>query len=220
MVSTEVINAPETKDVILSRTPSPSFRKSYMSIVEDTFFDEDDMDANVLQPPTNFAMVAEGVYRSGYPTVKNLTFLRKLNLKSIVYLCPEEYPPAMKEFIEDNRINVFHFGLLGNKVFKKIILPVMRIPERAIKDVLVHVLDVRNHPMLIHCNRGKHRTGCVVGCLRKEQQWSLSSIIEEYNMYAGDKVRSLDQQFIRNFNMKVPYDPFHLPVWLDYLELD
>jgi len=212
MVSTEVINAPETKDLILSRTPSPSFRKSYMKMVEEDFFEEDN-DANVLQPPTNFAMVAEGVYRSGYPKAKNLNFLRKLNLKSIVYLCPEEYPSEMKQFVEDNRITVFHFGMLGNK-------PIIRIPECAIRDVLVHILDVRNHPMLIHCNMGKHRTGCVVGCLRKEQHWSMSSIIEEYNMYAGLKTRILDQQFIRNFNLEIPYDSAHLPLWLDYVNLD
>lgn len=27
--------------------------------------------------------------------------------------------------------------------------------------------DARNHPLLIHCNKGKHRTGCLVGCFRK-----------------------------------------------------
>lgn len=41
---------------------------------------EDDL----LIPPLNFAMVDRGVYRSGYPNAKNLPFLRKLKLKSIV----------------------------------------------------------------------------------------------------------------------------------------
>ena len=38
----------------------------------------------VLVPPLNFAMVAPGVYRSGYPNKKNFPFLRKLGLKSIM----------------------------------------------------------------------------------------------------------------------------------------
>lgn len=39
----------------------------------------------VLVPPLNFAMVAPGVYRSGYPNKRNFPFLKKLRLKSIMY---------------------------------------------------------------------------------------------------------------------------------------
>ncbi|GBG77434.1 hypothetical protein CBR_g23883 [Chara braunii] len=35
-------------------------------------------------PPLNFAMVDKGVYRSGYPNKRNLTFLNKLGLRSVV----------------------------------------------------------------------------------------------------------------------------------------
>jgi hypothetical protein len=31
-------------------------------------------------------------YRSGYPNKKNFPFLKKMGLKSILYLCPEAYP--------------------------------------------------------------------------------------------------------------------------------
>lgn len=108
--------------------------------------------------------------------------------------------------------------------------------------------DVRNHPLLIHCNKGKvrkypvflstselgsghnptacvwlssyesfagamlmrtgfvaglvqHRTGCLVGCLRKVQNWSLTSIFDEYRRFAGTKVRMLDQQFMELFDV-------------------
>jgi hypothetical protein len=33
-----------------------------------------------------------GRYRSGYPNKKNFPFLKKMGLKSILYLCPEAYP--------------------------------------------------------------------------------------------------------------------------------
>ena len=46
-----------------------------------------------------------------------------------------------------------------------------------LKKVLRDILDPSNHPLLIHCNKGKHRTGSVVGCLRKIRDWSLSSIV-------------------------------------------
>jgi protein tyrosine/serine phosphatase len=41
-----------------------------------------------------------------------------------------------------------------------------------LQEALSALLDVRTHPILIHCNKGKHRTGCLVGCLRKVQCWS------------------------------------------------
>jgi tyrosine-protein phosphatase SIW14 len=40
----------------------------------------------VLVPPLNFALVGPGVYRSGYPNRKNFEFLKKLQLKSILYV--------------------------------------------------------------------------------------------------------------------------------------
>ena len=52
-------------------------------------------DRDELYPPKNFAMVCKGVFRSAYPTKKNFDFLRKLKLKSVVYLCQEEYSPQV-----------------------------------------------------------------------------------------------------------------------------
>jgi len=41
-------------------------------------------DDDVLVPPTNFSMVEEGLYRSGFPEPPNFPFLETLNLKSIM----------------------------------------------------------------------------------------------------------------------------------------
>eukprot|EP00736_Rhodelphis_marinus_P008968 Rmarinus@m.10395 len=162
----------------------------------------------VLIPPLNFAMVAPGIYRSGYPTKKNHRFLSKIGLRSIIYLCPEPYSDYSAEFIKENNIQIFQFGIRGNKE------PFVDIPEEVICDALVKLLDKRNHPVLIHCNKGKHRTGCVCGCLRKVMNWSLTSIFDEYRRFAGSKVRVIDQQFIELFSMTVPYDRRHKPPWL------
>jgi len=53
-----------------------------------------------------------------------------------------------------------------------------------------------------------------VGCLRKLQHWSLMSIFDEYQRFAGKTVRIADQQFIELFDHAIPYDPAHKPVWL------
>ena len=57
--------------------------------------------------------------------------------------------------------------------------------------------------MLIHCNKGKHRTGCLIGCLRKLQQWSLTTIFDEYRRFSFPKSRSMDQEFIELYSEQV-----------------
>jgi hypothetical protein len=56
--------------------------------------------ASLLVPPLSFALVCPGVYRSACPSSRNLAFLQGLALKSVVYLCKEEYPSATKELLE------------------------------------------------------------------------------------------------------------------------
>lgn len=143
-----------------------------------------------LQPPENFANVVGQIYRSSFPRPENFPFLNKLRLKSIVVLVPEEYPPENLEFFKLQNTTLFNVPISGNKE------PFINIPESSITEILQIVLDPENHPLLIHCNRGKHRTGCVVGCIRKLQNWSLTMIFDEYRRFAAPKIRSLDQQFI------------------------
>ncbi|KAA8526551.1 hypothetical protein F0562_008246 [Nyssa sinensis] len=167
-------------------------------------------------PPLNFAIVDNGIFRSGFPDTANFAFLQSLGLRSIVCLCPEPYPEPNEEFLKLNGIKLFQVGIEGCKE------PFVNIPEDAIRDALKVVLDVRNHPILIHCKRGKvymqywfHRTGCVVGCLRKLQRWCLSSVFDEYQRFAAAKARVSDQRFMELFdasNFK------HLPVSFSFLK--
>ncbi len=141
-------------------------------------------------PPINFAMVDSGIYRSGHPIPKNFSFLKKLGLKSVVYLCEEPYSKANQAFLEKNGISLFHLGTHGNKE------PFQFIPSSTVSSALSVIQDPSNQPILIHCNKGTHRTGCVVASLRKQQRWALTSIFAEYRRFAGSRVRVLDQQFI------------------------
>ncbi|KAF5458292.1 hypothetical protein F2P56_022328 [Juglans regia] len=146
-------------------------------------------------PPLNFAMVDNGIFRSGFPDSSNFSFLQTLGLRSIIYLCPEPYPEANMEFLKSNGIKLFQFGIEGYKE------PFVNIPDDMIREALKVVLDVRNHPVLIHCKRGKHRTGCLVGCLRKFQSWCLTSVFDEYQRFAAAKARVSDQRFMELFDV-------------------
>ncbi|KAL9426948.1 hypothetical protein AB3S75_033683 [Citrus x aurantiifolia] len=149
----------------------------------------------VLVPPPNFSMVEEGIYRSSFPQSSNFPFLQTLNLRSIIYLCPEPYPEENLKFLAAQNIRLFHFGIEGKTE------PPVSIPKDTIMEALKILIDVRNHPVLIHCKRGKHRTGCLVGCLRKLQNWCLSSVFEEYRHFAGLKSRDTDLKFMETFNV-------------------
>lgn len=94
--------------------------------------------------------------------------------------------------------------------------PFVDIPEDTICRALTVLLDKRNHPVLIHCNKGKHRTGCLVGCLRKLQHWTFVSIFDEYRKFSHPKSRSMDQQFIELFDTnRVQADMEYLPDWAE-----
>ncbi|GAB9476460.1 hypothetical protein Gpo141_00013525 [Globisporangium polare] len=172
--------------------------------------DADDSEYEELIPPENFAMIEKGLYRSGFPKKKNFAFLKKcLGLRSILTLVLEDYPLANSEFNRMHNIKLLQFGVPGNKE------PFVDIPEDGIVAALKAVLDKRNHPMLIHCNKGKHRTGCLVGSLRKVQKWAFSSIFDEYIRFSAPKPRMMDQQFIELFKTErvEPENNEHAPNW-------
>ncbi|GAA5857634.1 hypothetical protein JCM8547_004307 [Rhodosporidiobolus lusitaniae] len=151
------------------------------------------IDETALIPPDNFAEVSPGLYRSSFPRAKNFAFLRTLGLKSVMVLVPEPYPEENVEFIKEEGIQFFQFGIPGNKE------PVVSIPEEKLIAAMAVALDSRNLPLLIHCNKGKHRTGCVVGCLRRLQGLPLVSVLEEYKRHSHPKSREGDLMCIEEF---------------------
>ncbi|SPR00129.1 diphosphoinositol-polyphosphate diphosphatase [Plasmodiophora brassicae] len=170
---------------------------------------ESALDENWVIPPQRFAIVEKGIYRSGYPNQQSEQFLEKLGLRSIVYLCKEPVRDWNRDFIRRNGIQLFHLGSDGNKE------PFLTVPLELIQESLSRLLDTRNHPILIHCNKGTHRTGCLVGCLRRVQRWSLTSILGEYQRFAGGRPRLIDQQSIELFDPRgIDYDPQFAPSWL------
>src|SRR5579871_5241783 len=52
----------------------------------------------------------------------------------------------------------------------------------------------------------KHRTGCVVGVIRKVMGWRPESIVEEYTKYAHPKTRESDISYIEKFDINILSD--------------
>lgn len=93
------------------------------------------------------------------------------------------------------------------------------IPAETMRNVLDIVLDKSNHPVLVHCNRGRvstnsstplfptssclrkltppqHRTGCVVGVIRKLHGWDLATTLAEYHSFSAPKPRDADINYL------------------------
>ncbi|KAI1214417.1 tyrosine phosphatase family-domain-containing protein [Annulohypoxylon truncatum] len=144
-------------------------------------------------PPVNFAMVVPGLYRSGYPQAPDYSFMRTLKLKTIVTLVGKELPDGYEQFIKGNHIKHEIFDMAGTKKAD--------IPAKTMQSIIAVVGNRKNYPLLVHCNQGKHRTGCVVGILRKASEWDTTSIIREYTKFAEPKVRETDVKYITNFSV-------------------
>ena len=76
----------------------------------------------------------------------------------------------------------------------------------SICEALLFIMDSSNYPVYVHCNQGKHRTGCVIACLRRVQGWSVDEAIKEYNVYAGEKSRPGDRALIETFDPNAVFE--------------
>lgn len=144
--------------------------------------------------PVNFQVIAPGLFRSSYPLYAHFETLADLELKTIITLVPERLPFEYENFISSNGIIHHQIPILANKD------PKVYTCDETVNQVLKLILDPSNYPMLIHCNKGRHRTGTMIACFRKVTGWTLDGCIEEYERYARPKDRALDKTFIERFD--------------------
>ncbi|KAL8949883.1 MAG: hypothetical protein Q9222_004040 [Ikaeria aurantiellina] len=144
---------------------------------------------------SNFAEVVPGIYRSSFPMGGNFEHLRSLGLKTILTLVPQDYPRENVLFMKDNHIQHFQIPIPAHKSES------VRIPLQNIANALDILRNPAMHPVLVHCNKGKHRTGCIIACYRLLSHWSPAATITEYRKYSAPKNRSLDETFIYGFDI-------------------
>jgi tyrosine-protein phosphatase SIW14 len=142
----------------------------------------------MVAPPTNFAMVSPGVYRSGFPTHHNQAFLQRLGLRTIVNLADE---PGLAQ-----RLEVVTCAVSASR--EPFVVPQIEEVHKA----LSVLLDQRRHPVLIHSLRGDSAVSVIIGVLRRLQRWSLSAIFDEYRRFASSGAAMLlDLQVIECFEL-------------------
>lgn len=144
--------------------------------------------------PNNFQKIAPGLYRSSYPDHLHYETLAALELKTIITFVPEALSTHYANFISSCGITHHHIPILANKN------PDLYTDASTVTSILELMLDATNYPMLIHCNKGKHRTGCMTACFRKACGWHIDAIIAEYVRYSTPKDRDLDKVFIERYD--------------------
>lgn len=162
-----------------------------------------------LIPPFRLCLIEDGVYRGGHPSLKNMRFLRRLKLRTILSLVPEPTGPSrdLCEYCEEE-----HIRLIWHQV-DKYDDGFSHTPQ-LVASILSHVVDPRNHPLFLHCRDGGHNTGLVVMCLRRLQNWSLPPIYEEFMRYTkANDITFKEKQFVESFHAPVAI-PLQIPLWL------
>ncbi|PXF48107.1 hypothetical protein BWQ96_02059 [Gracilariopsis chorda] len=162
-----------------------------------------------LIPPFRFCQIEHALFRGGHPSLKNMRFMRRLKLRTIISLLPQDSGPSqdLVEYCRAERIrHIWHHVDKYDDGFSH--------TPRLVSTLLSHMIDATNHPLFLHCRDGGHNTGLVVMCLRRLQNWNLSSIFEEFMRYTKNNLISFaEKQFVECFNTAVTIPPC-IPTWL------
>ncbi|GMM28770.1 putative tyrosine protein phosphatase [Martiniozyma asiatica (nom. inval.)] len=159
-----------------------------------------------LVPPLNFSPVLPKLYRSGQPTPPTHEFLNKLKLKCVVWLSLEDPSDSFLSYIANNNIQLFTPSSFNSDFWDG-------VSDQTISESLEILTDSRNYPALVCCGGGRHRTGTVIGCLRKLLGWNFASVSEEYRRFAGGRVSV--ELIIEGFDISnVKINKEHVPDWL------
>ncbi|KAF8938843.1 hypothetical protein BGZ58_000076 [Dissophora ornata] len=160
-----------------------------------------------LIPPFRFGTVEPEVYRGAYPKQRNLRYLKRLKLRTILSLIPDAPDDVFQEFCAQQGIRSIHLPV--DKVKDNVPLTY----NRAVEAVQI-IIDQENLPIYIHCLDGASVTGLVVCCIRKLQTWNISSAMGEFLRYLrGGVISSEESAFVEKFSSEINISK-PIPPWL------
>ncbi|KAG0052312.1 hypothetical protein BGZ83_002751 [Gryganskiella cystojenkinii] len=166
-----------------------------------------------LIPPFRFGTVEPEVYRGAYPKQRNLRYLKRLKLKTILSLIPDKPDEVFQEFCREQGITPIHLPV--DKVKDNVPLTYNRAVEAVqVTAAAIIMIDPDNLPIYVHCLDGASVTGLVVCCLRKLQTWNISSAMGEFLRYLrGGVISSEESVFVEKFASEIEISK-PIPPWL------
>ncbi|KAL7415720.1 tyrosine phosphatase family-domain-containing protein [Mrakia frigida] len=136
------------------------------------------MSLPLLLPPFHLSLLLsspnESIYRGSLPHPRNLRFLRRLHLRTILSLTPQPLPAETLRWAEKEGIRCVwvEVGTAGEESLGSAL-------KEGVKEGLATLLDSRNLPLYVHCGDGGVNTSALMGALRRMQGWSSESILNE-----------------------------------------
>lgn len=155
----------------------------------------------------HFHTVREGVlYRAGQPRGIALEWLRARGIRTLINLrTPEsDGTPEERRFAQENGLRFYNFpvGTSSAEI------------RRSVESFLAILDDESNWPVLVHCSRGKERSGVMSAIFRVEYDgWSNERALEEAVRLGLERgALPVPEEFIRNFRRRASFgEPARLP---------
>ncbi|WVF71479.1 hypothetical protein IAT40_006285 [Kwoniella sp. CBS 6097] len=137
-------------------------------------------------PPTqgeNRPIGPQILYRGSIPAQRNLSFLRRLNLRTLIYLKKKELKDDADDLVRwakrrGVRLKWVKAESMGEEK--------LGMGKNEVGDVLKTILDSSSYPLYIADIDGISHTTLIVACLRKLQGWHMDSIINEICRFEPD----------------------------------
>lgn len=129
-----------------------------------------------------------------------------MQFRTIVTLVTTEFDQATAAWLASSGIKHYRIPVPAHKDGKT-------IPVTDLAQIMRIITNPCNHPLLIHCNKGKHRTGCVVASFRalaahnERTDWVApgGDFIAEYVRHSEPKQRQTDVEFIQKLSPRDLY---------------
>ncbi|WVQ99408.1 hypothetical protein IAU59_006541 [Kwoniella sp. CBS 9459] len=123
------------------------------------------------------------LYRGSIPAQRNLSFLRRLRLRTLIYLKKKELKDDQDDLVRwakkrGVRLKWVRAESMGEER--------LGMGKNEVGEVLKTILDPSSYPLYIADIDGISHTTLVVACLRKLQGWHMDSIINEICRFEPD----------------------------------
>ena len=142
----------------------------------------------------NLHTIRKGVlYRSGQPRGPGLEFVKLYGIRTLINLRNPDSKgtPEEKAFAAEQGLRFYNFSI-GSSAAEI---------DATVKRFLAIVADKSNWPILVHCSRGKERSGVLSAIYRIEyDHWSSEDALEEtYRLGLARGHMPIPENYIKNY---------------------
>ena len=139
----------------------------------------------------NFDKVNDHIYRSGQPSAVGLEELGAFGIKQVIDL----REPGASEKAEGAKLSK-----LGVKYFNVPFPPFSAPTQEQVGSVLAMLMDSDSGTILVHCRRGKDRTGTVIACYRIQHDgWTNQRALQEAKAHGMSSLERGMRSFVLHF---------------------